>query len=151
MVRVGKWDEQKILFKNRGVGGHDHAGGTRGAHLTSLAMATGALTPKSLGTGCIQYVASAQIYSTAVKKRLMFCGTITKVGGAATIVTVNFGGATGWSIIDWARVNARSGFGTTAGGAEGTVDLNNFNAATLFLSATLGVETKQVHILAFGA
>lgn len=153
-MRVGKWDEQKILFKNRGRGGHDHAGGTRGAHITSLAWATAAITPKALGTGCIQYVSSAQVYGTGVKARKLFIGTLTKYS-IGTTCSINFGGATGWTSIDYSRVTSRSGFGSFAGGQEGSVEINNFNTAgTLYLFLSNGTiapgAINDVHAFVIG-
>lgn len=110
MVRVGKWDEQKVLFKSRNDGGHDHAGGTRGAHITSLAFATAAIKAnKSLGTGCIQVLnPRATLFSTNVAKRKMWYGMITKTRNAATQYTVTMGGATGFAALDFVRMHCRA-------------------------------------------
>ena len=163
MVRLGKWDEQKVLFKNRNLGGHDHFGGTRGAHIAPGGLATGAVRAtaiatsavnskalaigaakanKNLGTGCVQVLnPRATLRGTNVAKRLLWYGMVTKTRLAATQYTVTMGGATGFVALDWARLHARA----TRPGYRmdtSTVLFYNFTGRStmlyLFLPASLG-------------
>jgi hypothetical protein len=81
MVRIGKFDEAKILFKS---GGHDHSGGTSGAHLS----------PDAYATGAVKYATSVE----AVKK--FFFGTVTAWSWAATVATITCDGGTGFSNVN---------------------------------------------------
>ena len=130
MVRLGKWDEQKVLFKNRNLGGHDHFGGTRGAHIAPGGLATGAVrataiatsavlgkalaigavkADKAFGTGCIQMLnPRATLRSTNVAKTKVWYGMVTKTRAAATQYTITMGGATGFAALDFVRIICRA-------------------------------------------
>lgn len=75
----------------------------------------------------------------------IYWGTLyrTRLEAAATTCTINLGGGTwGFSAIEFCRVMSR----VARGGAQGTVEINNFTGPTLFLSASLGVADHRVEI-----
>lgn len=135
-MRAGVWNEQKVLFMNRG---HDHRGGRRGAHIQGA---------RGLATGCIQILnprpatsavfRCATLLSTNAGKRRYWYGGILKTRDVATTYTVGFGGATGFAGLDWARVTAPR---------EGRIDnatvifynyLGRASMLNVFLAGTLG-------------
>ena len=109
-MRVGVWGEDKILFKN---GGHNHSGGTQGAHIGGGA----------LGTGCLQYV--GQGFATNIAPRKIYQGTLRKDTRGLPSAKC-YHDITGWKGIQFCRVNSRyNGNSTLRGGGEGSVEWGN--------------------------
>jgi len=114
VVRIGKWDEEKVLFKDTG---HDHTGGTRGAHIQHDALATGCVIlaattePKlSLWFGATSIDAPASIVTDLTSIRRAWLqevataaateAIITATGGATLSVTPGAAGQTLWIFAD---------------------------------------------------
>lgn len=96
---------------------------------------------------------SSSKYGLNSPNKKVWWGALVKYNAIGATCAFDMGHATwGFASIEYSRVMSGRGMGvgTSMGGVEGTVEINNYRGATLFISATFGIETKSVNVLVFG-
>jgi hypothetical protein len=83
MVRIGKFDEDKILFKSTG---HDHSGGSAGAYISKIDSLT------CLRIVATSIAATASIYTGLTSVRSAWVQEVATAAATAALVTATSGG-----------------------------------------------------------
>ncbi|MEM2293295.1 MAG: hypothetical protein QXX41_08470 [Nitrososphaerota archaeon] len=83
MVRIGKWDEDKILFKPTG---HDHSGGAAGAFISKIDALT------CIKHGVISIAAAASVYTGLKSVAKAWVQPVATAAATQALVTATSGG-----------------------------------------------------------